>query len=164
MTSPILSSSMERHSSQQGDYSFFQDGGNLDEFAGIGGQLADAPAGRSDRNVSFHDPSGAGGDGLSVLSAAAATCPMASSYDSLVQPPQTAYGSIPRVFMGRFDTQDLPPQGPGQAQWSQQCSSPSKAAESSSARESRPSKHPDGDLICPEPDCGKRKKRDCDLK
>ncbi|KAK5127094.1 hypothetical protein LTR85_008454 [Meristemomyces frigidus] len=163
--SPMLPPSMGRHPSQQGDFSLFPSGDGSDEFAGIGGQLADPSVGRSDRHVGFYESDGDIGNGLSVLSAMAASRRPLSPNDTVMQTSLDPYNNTTGALFDGFHATDAGQLVASQAQWSQHSLGPSsKRVESGAALEDQNAKHPDGDLVCSHQGCGKRKKRDCDLK
>lgn len=168
LSSPNLAPSLSRHPSQQGDYTLFgvASDGHFDELAGIGqGQVADPSVDSRESDTGFYQSSRHGGDGLTVLSTVAANVQLASPADSVMRTPSQQYGSLPNL--PSLYVSQCSSSGPQQGSidhmvWTDQSSCGTKRVRSSNMPEGQPTKHPDGDLICPE--CNKRKKRDCDLK
>ncbi|KAH9844648.1 zinc finger protein [Teratosphaeria destructans] len=150
--------------SQQGDFSLFSTGGGVDELAGVGGQIADEGSGRHAQRCSgFHGPSTIFPNASSVPRAMASELKVAPMIASSIKSPRApTVLSIGAPFEESHQfcpsttarTQQCPIQEPGYSE-----------IESTGRNEDVGSRTSNGQfLVCPEPGCGKIKKRECDLK
>ena len=165
LASPLMSS-VPGHMPQQGDYHLYGFGvaSQGDALAGVGvgaGPLADSggPSRESDLGVYAAD----GQYGLSVLSSAAAAMdsigsPAAMMLPSSMEPRR----SVPKLFVSDHGTMQEPSGGGGCVQWSTGIDDRPRNASGDGAAECLEIADGQGSFVCPE--CGKRRKRECDMR
>ena len=162
LSSPMGPPTMSRHASHQGDFLFGFDDGHFDPLAGVGeGPVADQFAGNRDPRPRFHRPGFKTSDnGLSILHDAAQqqlASPVDSTVDSLLgsrRPPPDVLGSH-----GNYNGQAFTF---GQTQIYGSPIKRQKTGGNTNTQVDIKSGNADGTHICKE--CGKRKKRECDLR